>query len=234
MQPITFEVEQFSGPLDLLLALLQKNKMNIYEIRILELIDQYVAVVNAGTPGLDEASEFIEMAARLVHMKSVLLLPKSEEAERVRAELTGLLIEYSACKEIAAQLRKMGEGLYSYVRAPKELLTPPVYSVTHPPQVLCDAYIATFGRAVKKPPEPELFEPLVSRPVVSVTSRILYLLRGLTKGQFNKLKQLFNKNGSKSEAVATFLALLELMRGGRITISEKEELNMRRTRPGGE
>lgn len=107
-QTITFKLEDFEGPLDLLLYLVSKNKMNIYDIEIVALIDQYVSMVN-GLPvyQMESASEFIEMAARLVQMKSYFLLPKSEEAERMKEELTGMLVEYSACKEVAAQLRSM-------------------------------------------------------------------------------------------------------------------------------
>ena len=102
MEHLTFKVEQFEGPLDLLLYLVSKNKMNIYDIEIVSLIDQYVAVVHGFSPEeMDAASEFIEMAAKLVQMKSYFLLPKSEEAERVTEELTGLLIEYSLCKKVA-------------------------------------------------------------------------------------------------------------------------------------
>ena len=101
-QTITFKLEDFEGPLDLLLYLVSKNKMNIYNIEIVALIDQYVSMVN-GLPvyQMESASEFIEMAARLVQMKSYFLLPKSEEAERMKEELTGMLVEYSACKEVA-------------------------------------------------------------------------------------------------------------------------------------
>ena len=93
METLTFHLEEFDGPLDVLLYLVSKNKMNIYDIPILELIDQYTSLIN----GLQEnrmevASEFIEMAARLVQMKSFLLLPRSEEAERMKEELTGQLI----------------------------------------------------------------------------------------------------------------------------------------------
>ena len=76
-QTITFKLEDFEGPLDLLLYLVSKNKMNIYDIEIVALIDQYVSMVN-GLPvyQMESASEFIEMAARLVQMKSYFLLPK--------------------------------------------------------------------------------------------------------------------------------------------------------------
>ena len=94
MESLTFKLEEFEGPLDLLLYLVGKNKMDLHEIAILDLIDQYTAVINTLTDHrLDVASEFIEMAARLVQMKSYLLLPRSEEAERLKQELTGQLIE---------------------------------------------------------------------------------------------------------------------------------------------
>ena len=119
METLTFHLEEFDGPLDVLLYLVSKNKMNIYDIPILELIDQYTSLIN----GLQEnrmevASEFIEMAARLVQMKSFLLLPRSEEAERMKEELTGQLIEYSACKEVARQLGEQAASHCSFVRRP--------------------------------------------------------------------------------------------------------------------
>ena len=90
METLTFKLEEFEGPLDLLLYLVSKNKMNLYEVAILDLIDQYTALIDTLTTGrLEVASEFIEMAARLVQMKSFLLLPRSEEAERMKEELTG-------------------------------------------------------------------------------------------------------------------------------------------------
>ena len=113
-QTITFKLEDFEGPLDLLLYLVSKNKMNIYDIEIVALIDQYVSMVN-GLPvyQMESASEFIEMAARLVQMKSYFLLPKSEEAERMKEELTGMLVEYSACTSQASpeMCRELGSLL---------------------------------------------------------------------------------------------------------------------------
>jgi len=139
-QTITFKLEDFEGPLDLLLYLVSKNKMNIYDIEIVALIDQYVSMVN-GLPvyQMESASEFIEMAARLVQMKSYFLLPKSEEAERMKEELTGMLVEYSACKEVAAQLRSMAEGVYTVVREPAEVELDTEYRLRH------DVYLRPAG-----------------------------------------------------------------------------------------
>lgn len=228
-QTITFKLEDFEGPLDLLLYLVSKNKMNIYDIEIVALIDQYVSMVN-GLPvyQMESASEFIEMAARLVQMKSYFLLPKSEEAERMKEELTGMLVEYSACKEVAAQLRSMSEGVYTVVREPAEVELDTEYRLRHDVYLLEEAYNALQGRSrQKQPPRQEQFEPLTTAPFVSVTSRIIHVLRGLMTGRVRRLRQLFVKEGGRSQTVATFLAVLELVRAGRIAIADDESLTVR-------
>ena len=228
-QTITFKLEDFEGPLDLLLYLVSKNKMNIYDIEIVALIDQYVSMVN-GLPvyQMESASEFIEMAARLVQMKSYFLLPKSEEAERMKEELTGMLVEYSACKEVAAQLRSMAEGVYTVVREPAEVELDTEYRLRHDAYLLEEAYNALQGRSrQKQPPRQEQFEPLTTAPFVSVTSRIIHVLRGLMTGRVRRLRQLFVKEGGRSQTVATFLAVLELVRAGRIAIADDESLTVR-------
>ena len=112
MEALSFQLNEFEGPLDLLLYLISKNKMNIYDIEIVALINQYLAAVDAAEDAsLESASEFIEMAAKLVQMKSFFLLPKSDEAERMRQELTGQLVEYSMCKAVAEKLRAMAAKL---------------------------------------------------------------------------------------------------------------------------
>ena len=228
-QTITFKLEDFEGPLDLLLYLVSKNKMNIYDIEIVALIDQYVSMVN-GLPvyQMESASGFIEMAARLVQMKSYFLLPKSEEAERMKEELTGMLVEYSAWKEVAAQLRSMADGVYTVVREPAEVELDTEYRLRHDVYLLEEAYNALQGRSrQKQPPRQEQFEPLTTAPFVSVTSRIIHVLRGLMTGRVRRLRQLFVKEGGRSQTVATFLAVLELVRAGRIAIADDESLTVR-------
>lgn len=106
-EELTFRLEDFEGPLELLLTLVQKHKMDLHNIPILELIDQYTrAVESAESTDPEISSAFIEMAAHLVEMKSYLLLPRSEEGERMKQELTGQLIEYDQCRRMAARLRE--------------------------------------------------------------------------------------------------------------------------------
>lgn len=143
MEQFTFKLADFEGPLDLLLYLVSKNKMSLADIEIVKLIDQYVSIVHGvRAEEMEGASEFIEMAARLVQMKSFFLLPKSEEAERMREELTGMLVEYSLCKEVAAKLRAMGEGIYLAVRGPMPVELDATYRLCHQPCELEKAYNA--------------------------------------------------------------------------------------------
>ena len=105
-EELTFHLEEFEGPLELLLALVSKHKMDLHNIPILELIDQYTRTVEAAQAvDPDISSSFIEMAAHLVEMKSYLLLPRSTEGERMKQELTGQLIEYDQCRRMAFALR---------------------------------------------------------------------------------------------------------------------------------
>ncbi len=231
MKSITFKIEEFEGPLDLLLTLISKNKMNIYEINIVKLIEQYLQVMeNSDIYALDSASEFIEMAARLVQMKSYFLLPKSEEAERLKQELTGLLIEYSLCKKVAEKLRIMSEGVYTYVRDPAEVEFDTTYNHRHETFELIEALNSIKGRSTqKRAPTQERFETIVQAPIVSVTSRIIVVLRNLITGKAKKLGQLFSHDSSRSATVATFLAVLELIRAGRIVIDDSEQIVMNKS-----
>ena len=226
MESITFKIEEFEGPLDLLLYLVSKNKMDLCDIAILDLIDQYTAVINQLQQNrLDVASEFIEMAARLVQMKSFLLLPRSQEAERMKEELTGQLIEYEACKRIAQQLQIMAGDTFIAVRDPMLLPADSTYTRHHSPAILERAWNNLMGRSQRRrPPTQERFEPLVAAPFVSVASRVVHVLRNLVTGRVGRLKQLFSAKDSRSQTVATFLAVLELVRAGRITIDEEEHL----------
>lgn len=228
---ITFHLEEFDGPLELLLALVAKHKMDLHHIPILTLIDQYTRTVDeARQAGPEVASSFIEMAARLVEMKSFLLLPRSEEGERMKEELTGQLVEYDQCRRLAQSLRRQAEQTAFYVRRPQEMEWDPVYSLHHPAQMLADSWQTLTGRAAARPdpPTPQQFEPLVAAPQVSVVSRVVHILRRLAGGGAARLEQLFTPRQSRSANVATFLALLELVRGGRVQLDETGGLTLHR------
>ena len=232
-EELTFRLEDFEGPLELLLTLVQKHKMDLHNIPILKLIDQYTrAVESAESTDPEISSAFIEMAAHLVEMKSYLLLPRSEEGERMKQEFTGQLIEYDQCRRMAALLRQKAEAAPVFVRPPMEMEFDNTYDLHHAPQVLADYWAALSGRTkLRREPTQQQFEPLVTAPMVAVTSRVVYILRRMLGGTVAKMEQLFSRSQSRSTNVATFLALLELVRGGRIALDDRGALTMRRTRP---
>lgn len=228
---LTFKLEDFEGPLDLLLYLVGKNKMNLYDVNIMELIDQYTAAIRTLEENrMEVSSEFIDMAAHLVQMKSALLLPRSPEAERMKEELTGRLIEYSACKEVAARLGGRARDLFTAVREPMPLVGAAEYTRRHDANLLLQAWFNLMGRSLRKRKlDQERFEPLVTAPFVSVASRVSHMLRGLLRGSIRGIGQLFHKEDSRSTHVATFLALLELIRAGRVRVQGDGALDLDRS-----
>ncbi len=222
MDKVQFKIESFEGPLDLLLHLIAQHKMKLSEIRIYELIDQYLAFIGQlGPDQLDPTSEFVEMAARLVYMKSAALLPKHEESETLERELTGQLVEYHLCKKAAERLRDMSDGINFFVREPLEIKLDGEYHGQHRPNELLAAYMNIMGRSARfSPPSTAPFAPLVTAPMVSVSSRIVYILRNLRRGAVRRLNDFFSGAKSRSEAVATFLGVLELIRFQRIRVED--------------
>ena len=219
METLSYKLEVFEGPLDLLLTLIAKNKLNIYDIPIALLLEQYMEQIERmQAENLDVASEFLEMAARLVHIKSVSLLPKREEEEVLRRELTGQLLEYKQCRETAEKLR----GMLSFdrlVRPQSKIPADYAYKRRHAPEEMLAAYLSAMGRRRQNvPPAAEAFSGIVARPVVSVASQIVSVLRRLWKRGRVPFRTLFADKHGASERVAAFLAVLELVKGRRLRV----------------
>lgn len=234
-ETLSYKLDVFEGPLDLLLNLIAKNKLNIYDIPIAELLEQYMAQIHEmQAADMDVASEFLEMAARLVHIKSVSLLPKKEEEAALKQELTGQLLEYQQCKEAAMRLRERF-SLDGIVRAQADIPADLTYKRHHKPQELLSAYLSMLGK--KKPPEPQKPEDtiskLITRRVVSVASQIVFVLRSLWKKQHVSLKELFRGKNDPSERVAAFLAVLELVKDKRLRVDgDGEDCEIKLTNGG--
>lgn len=234
-ETLSYKLDVFEGPLDLLLNLIAKNKLNIYDIPIAELLEQYMAQIHEmQAADMDVASEFLEMAARLVHIKSVSLLPKKEEEAALKQELTGQLLEYQQCKEAAMRLRERF-SLDSIVRAQADIPADLTYKRHHKPQELLSAYLSMLGK--KKPPElqkPEdTISKLITRRVVSVASQIVFVLRSLWKKRHVSLKELFRGKNDPSERVAAFLAVLELVKDKRLRVDgDGEDCEIKLTNGG--
>ena len=221
---LKFTAKDFEGPLDLLLHLIAKNKLDIKDIQISILVDQYVEQINRfKVYDMDVASEFLEMAAWIVFLKTVSLLPKSEEAEELKAELTGELIEYQLCKAMAMKLAENIEGFKTAVRNPVTIDIDKSYKRIHEKEILLKYYADAVGRGLRKlPPPVEAFNGIVQKKIVSVSSKIVLVLRNLKKKSKVTFKSLFAKSESRSDVVATFLAVLELLKDKRIKADEKD------------
>lgn len=217
---ISYKLADFEGPLDLLLHLVQKNKLNIYDIPIHELLEQYMETIReAQQMDMEVATEFLDMVARLVQIKSAMLLPKHEEGDEMKEQLTGELIEYQLCREAAARMQKQCIGGDLFVRLPMEIEPDHTYRRSHQAEELLDAYLAAAGRGRRKlPPSPQVFHNIVARKIVSVSSKIILVLRRLHAGNRVSYHSLYEGAQSKSDLVATFLAVLELIKGKRIRV----------------
>lgn len=222
MDKLTFKLDQFEGPLDLLLFLISKHKLDIYDIEISRLLEQYLAYLDAAQQmDLEVASEFLEMASRLVHIKTVQLLPRhEEESEQLRQELTGELLEYQACKQVAAMLGERYVGADLFVRAQADVEPDLCYTRHHSPNEAILAYLSAMGRAKRRLPPPKAaFSGIVQRRVVPVAARILHVLKSLYRRPTQRFEALFEDSADRSELVATFLAVLELVKNKRIQVS---------------
>lgn len=216
---LQYKISDFEGPLDMLLQLIAKHKMDICDIEIAVLLEQYMEQIKDMQSGqMEVSSEFLEMASRLVYIKSVSLLPKHEEAQELKKELEGQLIEYQECRKMAAELAK--RVTYDiYVKQPSKIKFDMTYTRVHQPQEIAKAFAVAAGRGRSKlPPPREAFSGIIERKIVSVSSRVVYVLRQLWDGTPIKYRNLFKEGSPKSELVATFLAVLELIKNSRISI----------------
>ena len=222
MEKIQYKLEVFEGPLDLLLHLIAKHKLNINDIPIFELVEQYVAYVREMQEAdMDVASEFIEMAARLIYIKTVSLLPVYEEAQKLKEELTGELLEYRDCKLMAEKLSKQADGFDYFERAPLQLPVNHKYSRLHDAGELLLAYLNAVGKDRQKlPPPMEAFTVIVKKKIVSVNTGIMFIYRKLLKQSKLRFSALFEGATSRSQLVATFLAVLELVKANKVTLNE--------------
>jgi len=228
MEQLSLKLDAFEGPLDLLLHLIQKNKVNIYDIPITLITDQYMEYIEeAGKLDLEISSEFLVMAARLLYIKSKMLLPKHEEFEEEeeedpRQELIQNLVEYKKYKEVSTFFGDRKNICdYMYFRAPGKVNEYRVVNNANMPfEKLADAFSRVMERFEERNnPSRESFEGIVGREPVPVKGKINQVKRVLkTRGQVS-FDTLFTEVKSKSEIVAIFLAILELIRDCLATIS---------------
>lgn len=229
MSEITYHLEVFDGPLDLLLHLISKNKLNIYDIPIVEILEQYnKALEEMQDRNLAVTCEFVAMSAHLLYIKSKMLLPKHDESddeEDPRARLVEMLLEYQKIKEVSGTLNLRAEtGLDIYTKMPEQITPDKTYKYSHDKTDLRLAILNMLDRAESKiPPKITNFAGIVGREVYSVGKKVAYILKRLLSPKKTSFMDLFDNVRTRSEVVATFLAVLELCKTNRIKISDDAE-----------
>ena len=233
---LTVKLQVFEGPLDLLLHLLEKNKVNIYDIPIVEITNQYMEyIAEMRRQDLNVMSEFLVMAATLLDIKSKMLLPakesEDEEEEDPRAELVQQLLEYKMYKCMAYELRdRQIDAEKVWFKAPT--IPPEVLAYEEPVNVnelMSGVTLARlndiFQSIIKK--QADKIDPVrskfgrIEKEEVSLSDKMTYVEEySLHHGHFS-FRSLLEAQSGKMEVVVTFLAILELMKMGKIVVSQE-------------
>jgi segregation and condensation protein A len=213
------ELEQFSGPLDLLLHLIREDEVDITDLPIAKIADQFLAVI--GELGLNQAADYLEMAARLLRIKAQMLLPRrlgDDEWEDPRAELVRRLLEYQQIRELvdwlsraaAARAERFGRGYDA----------PPPDAPPAPLQIDLNDLLAAAERVIALIPEPMLHR-VVPRPldVEGATIRIQALLAERATFAW---ADLVGPQATIVDVLSTFIALLELAKRGALSLKQPE------------
>ncbi len=229
-EQLNFKLEIFDGPLDLLLALISKQKINIYDIPIATILDQYLEYMElCQMYDAELSSEFIVMACELLYIKSKMLLPKEEDEEDPREDLVRSLIEYSEVKRAATWLSgREKEYYFRYYPTPQEPIIK-IEAVQTDPALLWEAFsqLRTALREDRERKKKEDVQSIFSAKVASIDSKVVFVLRRMVKafprGNSVSFNAMICEQGERSDRIATFLAILELIRSGRISYQKTDD-----------
>ncbi len=223
------KIDNFEGPLDLLCHLIDKNKMDIYDIKISEIADQYIQYLNEmESMNLDIASEFLIMASTLIYLKSKTLLPVQveEEKELTEEELIQRIIEYKKYKEITKKLRANYDLYANRIFGMEEKIDLPKQRIEkeYTQEVIPELYRNLVKRNEEKINQnAENIQKIAITDTYTVASKVKEMFRVLVhkpKFVFNKLFSL--KEHNKQEVVTAFTGLLELSRRSKVTTNQEK------------
>lgn len=234
---LTVKLQAFEGPLDLLLHLIEKNKVNIYDIPIVEITEQYLDYIREmERQDLNVVSEFLVMAATLIDIKCKMLLPKEvdEEGEEIdpRAELVEQLLEHKMYKFMAEELKERqidaGRFLYKNPTIPEEVLNyvPPVDINELLSEVTLKKLNSIFKNVMKR--QEDRIDPIrsqygnIEKEDVSIEDKFIDVEQFILENKEFTFRELLNRQSTKMEIVVTFMVVLEMMKAGRITILQEE------------
>ena len=224
-------LEDFEGPLDVIFLLLSKNKIEIQDVSITAILEQYLAYLEEmKRMDMEIASEFITMASHLMLIKTKMLLSQAER-EEAQSELDLLrqsLLERQRAEAIeqiriaVSALEPRNEiGRNVFVKDPEPLRRDQTYRYKHVPEDLLRALDEMAERSNRRLPPPTVnFKGIVGKEPYPVTKKAAQIVRALVMRGVEKLKNLFKGNRSRSEIVATFLAVLELCKTGSATLED--------------
>jgi segregation and condensation protein A len=226
---IQIRLENFSGPLDLLLHLIKSHEMDIYDIRIVEITEQYLTIIEQMQQlDLDIAGEFLLMAANLIHIKSRMLLPASddiiEEEEDPRAELVKRLLEYQRYKDIAGLFQQLPQ-LERDVFSGQFQLADCLVEGEEEDDIIIGIYqlADSFHRLLKDKPAETFHE--VIRESLSVDDYINRISERLLQKKRLSFREIFSAEFHLSELIVTFLATLELVRMRVVSIDQVNDFS---------
>ena len=217
--PPSFAVElpQFSGPLDLLLSLIRDERLDIYDIPIAQICEQFLARVKG--MDLDEAADYLEMAARLLRIKAQLLLPRNTQEEHwedPRAELVRRLLEYQQMREVVGLLERRAEDRRN--RFGRSWFPPQAPPPAPPLALNLAELLAAVDRVLRVATRPTMHE-MISRPLdvdgAMTTVRALLALRANATWS-----DILPRNAEPWQVLSALLALLELARRGELRLAQ--------------
>lgn len=225
-------LEDFDGPLDVIFLLLSKNKIEIQDVSITAILEQYLAYLDEmKRMDVEIASEFTAMASHLMLIKTKMLLSAAEAAEaQSEMELLIQSLEQRRQREAFAKLHdgvaflagRNEIGLGMFTKQPEPLSRDQTYRYRHEPEDLLAALAAIEEREARRlPPPASNFAGIVGAEPYPVTVKAAEILRKLLSLGVSKLHALFRRSRSRSEIVATFLAVLELCKLKSISVEEE-------------
>ena len=235
--PIPLKLQVFEGPMDLLMHLIEKNKIDIYDIPIVTITDQYLEYVRQMEhDDMNVTSEFLVMAATLLDIKSRMLLPREENAEGEeedpRDELVRRLLEYKMYKYMSEELReKSRHAGYSYFRPqdlPEEVRSyvPPLNYEELIGDKTAQSLKNVFAEVLRR--KKSRVDPIrsgfgkIQREEISVADKTLYIRAYLASHPHADFREMLEQEDSKEEIIVTFLVILELMKNQMIRITQEE------------
>lgn len=237
MEDISYKLDKFEGPLDLLLHLIEKNKVSIYDIPIAEITDQYLEYVShMEEESLDVISEFLVMAATLLDIKCRMLLPKevNEEGEEEdpRQELVAQLLEYKMYKYMSYELKdRQVEGeqvMYKKPTIPEEVLG--YVEPVNLDELLANVTLVKLNKVFREVMRRQVdkIDPVrskfgkIEKEEITLPDKLLYVTEYAKNHRKFGFRMLLEKQRSKTQIVVTFLAVLQLMKEGTIMIEQEQ------------